>query len=462
MVKSAVLSAWLLLLPSLALAHTKGLVDKTCPICGTEFKAEMDLSGTKFGVRLDFKPLGPIEAPWRLAVCPQCNFVLYKDDLTSEKREKLRDFLQSDQYGQLVNEKHTTYFLLAHILTHMGFGDFAVGYAYLKASWQVEGEAPQRHRAYLENCLANMQRFMQKTKERDEDWKNAQVLIGEIFRRLSRFDEARRHFEALAEVPEFAEQPFRAIREYQLELIEKRDHAPRPLPSVELTQDDIRKTPAYEMLEASPTLSPFADLFEVSDLLAGDWHTAGVYLSGAPEWSGRFVPKSEVGCPAMARLVFQIGTDEIVHAGLTPQEVLDALREVCGTLFVRELVNGADSGRVRLRAAGDRLHWSTKKVERYRSILRQNGIETPSAKSWMKFILDLRDGAMISLYHPKGSTVFVVDYWSFDESRRPGQYVTAICRELGAYDQFPRDQLCPLVDSEGNLRLLPSKKTQGR
>lgn len=460
MIRRVILSACLFLWPTLIGAHTEGLVEMTCPICGAKFEAELDLSGTQFGVRLDLKPLGPIEAPPRLAVCPECNFVLYTDDVTAEERDKIRDFLQSDKYKRLVKEKHTSYFLLASILTHMGSGDFTVGYAYLKASWQIENRAPQRHRAYLESCLTSLQTFIRKTEDRSDNWKTAQVLIGEIFRRLSRFEEAEEHFEGLAEMPEFTEQPFRTIREYELELIEKQDHGPRPLPAVELTPDDIRKTPAFKMLEASPTLSPFTDLFEISELRAKEGCTLGVYFSGDQEWSGHFVPKKELACNAMAELIFQVGINDVVRAGLAPQQILDALREACSTASAAQLLK--DAGRVRLRAAGDRLHWDTQEVEGYRSILQQNGIETPPTKDWMRVIFDLRDKKMIGLYHAKASTVSVVDFGLFNNPQWREQYETLTGRKLGADDEFPSDQFCPLVDSEGNLRLLPKREAADR
>lgn len=50
--------------------------DRTCPLCKTEFKAHLAGSGTQFGMRLDLKPLGAIAAPWPVAVCPKCHFVL--------------------------------------------------------------------------------------------------------------------------------------------------------------------------------------------------------------------------------------------------------------------------------------------------------------------------------------------------------------------------------------------------
>ena len=72
------------------MADTVGVVKKTCPLCATAFEAELDLSGTQFSQRLDLKPIGPIAAPWRLAVCPQCHFVLYTDELSGEERDSRR------------------------------------------------------------------------------------------------------------------------------------------------------------------------------------------------------------------------------------------------------------------------------------------------------------------------------------------------------------------------------------
>ena len=49
---------WVLVVETIASADTKSVVDCTCPLCDTKFKATLAGSGTQFGQRLDLRPLG--------------------------------------------------------------------------------------------------------------------------------------------------------------------------------------------------------------------------------------------------------------------------------------------------------------------------------------------------------------------------------------------------------------------
>jgi tetratricopeptide (TPR) repeat protein len=441
-------------------AHTSGFVKKTCPVCAREFEAEMDMSGTQFGMRLDLKPLGAIAAPWRLAVCPECHFVLYTDQLSGEERDNLRKYLASAEYVDLVQEKHSSYFLLARILKEMKEDHFAVAYAYLQASWQVEKE-PARQLEYLNACLGELKRCVEKKGEDKDVLRTAQLLIGEILRRTSKFDRAAEHFEQISALSEFKEQPYRTICDYQLKLIQKRDAAPKEIPPIEMTEPDIRQTPAFKMLETSPPLSSFTDLFSVSDLHAKEGSTYGVYFFGEEEWSGNFTPTANLPCQAMAELIFPVDTNDVISVGLTATQVLEALTEVCNAPFVQRLVNAEKPGKVRLRAAGNRLHWDTEEVENYRSILKAAGIEPAPVRKWMKVILDLPKGGMISMYHPFGEDLYIVDCWLSGNPSWRDQYQELTGKTLSE-NPFPDDKYCPVVDRKGRLRLIEKRKETGK
>ncbi len=228
---------------SIAMAHATAEGEMTCPVCGTKFTTIMDISGYNPGERLDLKPLDPIAVPKRIPVCPKCSFVLYEYDLPNEEREKLRGFLKSPQYQQLLAQKHTSYFLLARILTFMDYPSFDVAYAYLKASWQVEQLDSKRYFSYLESCLASLRGLPEDGKE----WTTAQVLIGEILRLLGKFDEAHQHFMLLLHKPEFKKEPYRTYISIETELISSKDRSPRKGPDIVLTEGDHKERPGYKM-----------------------------------------------------------------------------------------------------------------------------------------------------------------------------------------------------------------------
>ena len=84
-----------------ASAATEGEIDCTCPLCKTKFKAVVDFSGTSFGKRLDLKPIGAIRSPWRIPVCPKCQFVLFADKFSDDELKVLGEFVASEAYKEI-------------------------------------------------------------------------------------------------------------------------------------------------------------------------------------------------------------------------------------------------------------------------------------------------------------------------------------------------------------------------
>jgi hypothetical protein len=97
---------------------------------------------------------------------------------------------------------------------------FDVGYSYLEASWQVEKDESKRYHEYLNKSLACFLDIAEQGgTEKEDATKTAAMLTGEILRQLSRFKEAKEHFDSLAGQAEYKKQPYRAIVSYELELI---------------------------------------------------------------------------------------------------------------------------------------------------------------------------------------------------------------------------------------------------
>jgi len=442
-----------LLLAGTALAHTSMVVERQCPLCNTTFKAEIDASGTQFGRRLDLKPTGAIAAPGRIPVCTNCSFVVFTDKLSVAEKKSLNAFVNGTPYkAHATNE--SSYFLLGTILEHLKKDELTLARVYLKASWQVE-ETPEKYEAYLVRSLKHLSSFFDNNATQDESWRTAQLLYGEILRQLSRFDEARAHFQSLTNVAEFAQQPYRGIREYEISLIKEKNSNPQEVPAIEWTETDIRQTMPFKMLEANSALRPWTNLFEVSDMDAGAKHTFGVYFNNHGEWSGDFVPREKLSCDSMAELVFPLTKSNTVTVGLAPEGVLAALKEVCTTQFILEMNTGGTNVRVRLRAAGDRLHWDTLEVDSYARALRSHGINTPPIREWMTIILDTSDAGMISMFHPKGTDLFVVDSWLLSHEKWRQAYrrlvPNSVPDETGTFDDA---KYCAVVNGKGDLKLL--------
>jgi uncharacterized protein (DUF2225 family) len=228
------ISVWLICLFVLvafvqpAATHTSAEIDVICPLCNTNFKSRADMSGTRVGMRLDLKPLGPIAAPWSVPKCPNCHFIVYNHEISDKDKKALLKLVNSKEYRQ-ISADNSTYFLLAKIYETVGMSDLEIAHAYLKASWQVERD-PAKYSKYLEASHEKFAAFVSSSKDKSTQYIMSELMLGEIERRLGRFDQAQNRFSRLQKLPEFSSaQHIAAIIGYQLELIEAKDSGPHQI-----------------------------------------------------------------------------------------------------------------------------------------------------------------------------------------------------------------------------------------
>ena len=100
-----------------------------------------------------------------------------------------------------------------------------IGHVFVKASWQEEADQKQLSED-LKLSEKHFAAFLAKAGKHDEAWQTAQLLIGEIKRRLKNFDESKKHFNGLKAMKEFQGNHLEQIIDYQLTLIEKRTPTP--------------------------------------------------------------------------------------------------------------------------------------------------------------------------------------------------------------------------------------------
>ena len=215
-------------------------MNQVCPLDGTKFVATLDMSGTAFGQQLDAKKTGPTASPWALAVCPKDHFVLYQDEYSKAEIADLKKFVASDDYQKWVKD-NPSYFLLAKLFEHVGKDKFAVGFAYLQASWQVDTEPVPYRRAALESLDA-FKKWLELPGSKDpERVQSAELFSGELERRLGDFDPARARFERLKKTKGYDTGVYARIVRYQLELIAAHDSEAHQVPS---EQEDAGQPPS--------------------------------------------------------------------------------------------------------------------------------------------------------------------------------------------------------------------------
>jgi len=184
------------LAPQSAIALTSYEATVICPIDGQAFVTTMTGSTFQSGMRLDFKPIGALIAPYPYPVCPGNGFVVYRNDFSDSELHAIRTIVLGDEYRRLRSED-TDYFMVAYVKQRLGADDYDLGSTYLRASWEAERNAPHLTGRYQELALEKFGAFTQGKRTHTEEWWTASVLAAELDRLLARFDAVERRFNAL-------------------------------------------------------------------------------------------------------------------------------------------------------------------------------------------------------------------------------------------------------------------------
>lgn len=174
--------------PQAASADTYSDVEMVCPYDGTKFTFHAEDSGTQMDMGLDFMPMGAIAAPWPIASCPTNGFVFLQEKYTPEELEQLRPLILSAEFQALKDE--TPYFRAAWIRERTGAPRKDVVFTLLQATWEAR-DTP-RYKVYAEKLLKRLPDDIGAA-EKEEQF-SLEMVMGELLRRLGRFEEARDYF----------------------------------------------------------------------------------------------------------------------------------------------------------------------------------------------------------------------------------------------------------------------------
>jgi hypothetical protein len=221
---------WLILLffvfPALAVDSLEQRF--TCPICGTEWSERIEIQGHSRGIRLDLRQLGgEVVDPPTLPQCPKCRFVIFTEDLKPSVLEKLKPFIQGQDY-QLFAAKSPTYYSLAQIQQFLKAPPRFLAMSYLRAAWQVE-DKPFVARRYLVSAEEQFTRALGGMIPEEKDYPNTALLRGEILRRLERWEDAGEQFRVLAPRTDFQDPRKKHLLEQELDLVARKDSQPQQL-----------------------------------------------------------------------------------------------------------------------------------------------------------------------------------------------------------------------------------------
>lgn len=214
-----------------SLANTMTETTNTCSICDHTFTCILDASGYQSGMRLDLKPLGPTPAPWRVPVCPECHFVIYDKEIPDEELVLCRAIIAKDEYKKY--EERSSYFLMGLLFEGLDKGPDTIGHTFLKASWQEE-KNEKMLKEDMERSLKNFELFLAKEESiDDEGYSTAQLLKGELLRRLGRFEESSVYLKGIKDNKAFQEGILKNVIMYEIRLCDQRDSDPHAISEAE-------------------------------------------------------------------------------------------------------------------------------------------------------------------------------------------------------------------------------------
>jgi hypothetical protein len=214
----------------LLLASTAALAEKvmvTCPIGGERFSYDTAPPLASHETYLDQKPVDP-SAVWPLAKCPGNGFVVYQPEFKRGRLDRLRQFVETDQYREL-SKVHTTRYLEAAMRKYLGESPYVVAWALLEATWQADND-PVRYKQYAEEALAAYDAIAFDSLPEIRQRILKRMISIELARRLGRFDSARERVLEMRDNAELSKPFFQRIVELQLKLVRAKDSGPYKIP----------------------------------------------------------------------------------------------------------------------------------------------------------------------------------------------------------------------------------------
>jgi len=236
----------LVLLPSTLNALTLSSAERKCPFDGQVVKYQVMASFYRAGQYLDMQPYGSLLSPRPLPVCPNYNFVIFKTNFTKEELATYKKIIASKEYLDLAKEGHTSYYLLAKMLIEEDPMLAGNGWALLQATWQAKSSA--RYELYAKETIKYQKLFLTSLKVGDRSWINSHMIIGNLYRRLGAFEDAKEYFTILKSNSSVLGPLIKQLINYELALVESKDSNKRKVDEAE-SYEKTGEIPAAPKIE---------------------------------------------------------------------------------------------------------------------------------------------------------------------------------------------------------------------
>lgn len=163
--------------------------------------------------------------------------------------------------------------------------------------------------------------------------------------------------------------------------------------------------------DKSDDLLAFEKHFSIKDISAFNGQTFGVYIN-SEQWRGDIYPILKTNPIWRGELIFPINKDSLIEVGLKPEDLMNSYQDFISSKFIQQLLNTTEVNEIRIRAAGDRLHWDTKEILEYQEALKSRKYNIYDTKKWIEVTIDYDKKEMISFYRPLYGDYYILNYFT--------------------------------------------------
>ena len=154
---------------------------------------------------------------------------MFKDDFTPEELQTYKKIIESAEYKAMAIDS-SEYYYLAKLFEGSGESNEDIAWAYLRASWEMNGNEAQKNAlAFFKKSL--MTDYLVTIDDTDRDnLINSNLLIGELTRLSGDFAAAKKHFETLKTDENYTKNPqILSYIDFELKLIAQGNSNPEAL-----------------------------------------------------------------------------------------------------------------------------------------------------------------------------------------------------------------------------------------
>ena len=165
-------------------------IEKKCAICGHQHHYQKLVENNSFGMRdLDTRPPGMMRSLMHLMVekCPVCGYA--NEDISKKLDHFQESEILNQTYQQILHDKKLNFALKKFMLISMLLEtrDYKkAGISYLRASWMADDSKNFKVALQMRSKAIKYLELSLKV----EDDENVRLIIVDLYRRISMFDEA--------------------------------------------------------------------------------------------------------------------------------------------------------------------------------------------------------------------------------------------------------------------------------